>query len=83
MLFRIANREDPDQTASSDLGLHCLSSSFWQATSVRNFRTFTVFRVTVFFMEKEIIKNSCTSSYKKYVECSFILSLPIDDKSHA
>ena len=27
MLIRIANREDPDQTAS-DLGLHCLSRPF-------------------------------------------------------
>ena len=26
----------------SDLGLHCLSWPFWQATSVQNFRTFTV-----------------------------------------
>ena len=37
MLVRIRNREDPDQTASSeaaDLGLPCLSRSFWQATSV-------------------------------------------------
>ena len=42
MLLRIANRENPDQTASSDLGLHCLSSPFWQANSVSNFRTFTV-----------------------------------------
>ena len=36
MLVRIANREDPDQTAfqkQSDLGLHCLSMRFWQATS--------------------------------------------------
>ena len=44
MLVRIANREDPDQTASSDtagLGLYCLSRHFWQATSVRNFRTST------------------------------------------
>ena len=42
MLARIANREDPDQTASSqqsDLGLHCLSRPFWQATSDPNFRT--------------------------------------------
>ena len=40
MLARIANRKDPDQTASeSDLGLHCLSRPFWQATKVRNFRT--------------------------------------------
>ena len=28
MLARIANREDPDQTASSDLGLHWLSRPF-------------------------------------------------------
>ena len=36
MLARIANREDPDQTASkqSDLRLRCLSRSFWQATIV-------------------------------------------------
>ena len=39
MLVRITNREDPDQ---SDLGLHCLSRPFWQATSVQNFRTFSV-----------------------------------------
>ena len=45
MLARIANREDPDQTASSALGLPCLSRPFWQATSVRNFRTFTVLHV--------------------------------------
>ena len=44
MPVRIANREDPDQTASlkqSDLGLPCLSRP-WQATSVQNFRRFTV-----------------------------------------
>ena len=29
----------PDQT---DLGLHCLCMYFWQTTSVRNFRTFTI-----------------------------------------
>ena len=39
MLVRIANREDPIQTASSDLGLyfrlgHCLSRPFLQATIV-------------------------------------------------
>ena len=47
MLFRIANSENPDQTASSvfmllqkqsDLGLHCMPRPLWQATSVRNFR---------------------------------------------
>ena len=41
MFVRIANREDPDQ--QSDLGLPCLSRPFGQATSVRNFRTFTVY----------------------------------------
>ena len=39
MLFRIANREDLDQ---SDLGLLCLSMPFWQAASVQDSRTFTV-----------------------------------------
>ena len=29
---RIANGEDLDQTASSDLGLSCLSRPFWSAT---------------------------------------------------
>ena len=38
MLVRIENREDPDQTLKkqSDLGLSCLSRSFWQGTSVQN-----------------------------------------------
>ena len=30
MLVRMANSEDPDQTASSDQGLHCLSGVVWQ-----------------------------------------------------
>ena len=39
-LVRVANREDPIQTASlqSDMGLHCLFRLFWQATIVQNFR---------------------------------------------
>ena len=41
ILVRIANREDSDQTASSNLGLPCLSRPFWQATLVPDFRTFT------------------------------------------
>ena len=44
MLVRIANRDDPDQTASSEAvwsGSARLSRLFWQASSVRNFRTFT------------------------------------------
>ena len=37
MLFIfIANREEADQ---SDLGLHCLSRPFWQATNIQYFRT--------------------------------------------
>ena len=43
MLVRIANGEDPDQTAKqSDLGLHCLCRPYWPATSVPNFRTLTL-----------------------------------------
>ena len=41
MLIRLANSEDPDQTAS-DLGLHCLSRPFCQATSFLNFGLFTI-----------------------------------------
>ena len=33
MLVRITNREDPDKK-KSDLGLHCLSMLFQQATSI-------------------------------------------------
>ena len=40
MLVRIANREDPDQTASSGLGLCCFSRAFWQASRIQNYRTF-------------------------------------------
>ena len=40
MHVRIANREDPDKTASlkeqSNLGLHCLSRPFMQPTRVSN-----------------------------------------------
>ena len=49
MHVRIANREDPDQTAyllfqkQSDLGLRCFSMPFWQSAIVRNFRLFTVY----------------------------------------
>ena len=46
MIARIANREDSDQIASqkqSDLGLRCFSRLFWQATILRNFRTFTIY----------------------------------------
>ena len=32
----------------SDLGLHCFSRPFWQATSARNFRTFTILIIFTF-----------------------------------
>ena len=37
IIVRITDRKNPDQTASFDLGLCCLSSPFWKAASVRNF----------------------------------------------
>ena len=37
MLVCIANREDHDQTASSDLGMHCFSRPFWQEMVVKFF----------------------------------------------
>ena len=45
MLVRIANREDPDQTASSEAvwsGSALFGLTFLVATNVRNFRLFTV-----------------------------------------
>ena len=51
---RIANREDPDQTASSDLGLHCLSRPFGQATSIQIFRTFTIHTVHVTWISQAL-----------------------------
>ena len=52
MFDRIANREDPDQTASSlkqsDQGLHCFSWHFRRTTIVKNFSTFTVMHVALY-----------------------------------
>ena len=47
MLVRIAHRKDPDQTVSSEAVWSRSASlsrpiSIWHATSVQNFRTFTV-----------------------------------------
>ena len=46
VLVRIANRGKTLVRMllqkQSDLGLHCLFLSFWLATSVQNFRTFTI-----------------------------------------
>ena len=44
MLFRLATMEDPKM---SDLGLCCLYKPFLQATSVRNFKIFTIPRTLV------------------------------------
>ena len=46
MLVRMANMEDTNTVIRlllQDLGLHCLSVPFWQATSVQNFGTFTIY----------------------------------------
>ena len=49
MLVRITNRESGmtmirlHLQKQSNIGLHCLSRPLWQATSVRNFRTSTVY----------------------------------------
>ena len=57
---RIANREDPDQTADeeaviqSDLGLHCLSRPFWQATSTQNFKCFKILNTS---FSLSVLKN--------------------------
>ena len=45
MLVRIANSEDLDRLLlqkQCNLGLHCFSRPFWQASSVGNFRTSTI-----------------------------------------
>ena len=46
MLASIANREDPDQTASSEVvssGFTLLSMPLWQVTSNGNIRTSTIY----------------------------------------
>ena len=86
MLVRIANREDPDQTAfleaaktQSDMGLHYISMHLLQATSVPNFRmsTFGIFSSPRYLVLKELLrsKGACVSSwmnglYASLVPCS-------------
>ena len=36
------------------MGLHCLSGPFWKATSVRNFRKFTISMNEIFYIIKVI-----------------------------
>ena len=53
----------------SDLGLHSLSGPFWQATSVRNFRKFTVMaeqRCGPAFIFVQFGQLLCTVLYKVY-----------------
>ena len=54
MLVGIANREDHDQTVSLYLGLHYLSRHCCQASSVRNFRTLTIYSSTYLFVDNSI-----------------------------
>ena len=57
MLVRMTNRED------SDLGLPCLSRPFfWQATSVRYFRAFTV-----------VYKLFCMTRVNPYKPCALFV----------
>ena len=53
MLVRTANREELISLLlqkQSDLGLHCLSRPLWQATSVQNLSTFTVYLKSSLYM---------------------------------
>ena len=54
--YRIANREDPHQK-QSDLGLCCFSSLFWQATSVRNFKTVTALHFLHILCVRFLVKS--------------------------
>ena len=74
----MANSKDPDQSdlglcclfqKQSDLGLCCLSRPFWQATSVQNFRTFTVAHECLLLIAKVANKDQnkvCVSTYKAF-----------------
>ena len=64
MLVRIANREDPDQTASEEAvcsGSALFSRPFWQATSVQNFRTFSIIRFLQLFQKQSDLGLPCLS----------------------
>ena len=47
-IHKMLVREGPDQTKQSDMGLHCMSWPFWQATSVQNVRTSTIYTIKYF-----------------------------------
>ena len=54
MVFKIATREDPGQTAS-DLRLHCLSRRFCHVTSVQNFRIFNFEHFPISVLEEILV----------------------------
>ena len=76
MLDRIANWEGLDQNVSlevhSEVGLHCLTRPFRQATSVKFFRTFAVIIKLLFFrmgsllytwLPRKVIQTWCPFSW--------------------
>ena len=65
MLVKIANRKDYDQTASSDLILHCLSRPFLQATGVQNF---TIYMYNTFDTCKSFIESDHTVKLRPLVK---------------
>ena len=66
MLVRIAKREGPDQKKQFDLGLPCLSRPFWQATSVRNFRTYAIMPIIQSLKYKTCVKELNIPGTVKY-----------------
>ena len=60
MLVRIVNSHSPDQTASEDLGLHCLSRPFSQGACDQNFRAPTVVLVQI----EQVIQRSKVAQWK-------------------
>ena len=68
MLVRITNREDPDQTASSeqsDLGLHCVSRLFFHAHLYIFLRTYE----EALSSNLKLIYISVLSSFKHVLWC--------------
>ena len=57
MLVRIANKVYPHQTASSDLGLCCLSRPFWQSTSVQILELYMTLIITRFFFVLKMLST--------------------------
>ena len=60
MLIRIANRKDTQK--QFDLGLRCLTMTFWQTTSAGNFR-----KSTVTHPKCTILRESCSNSMNQNI----------------